>query len=214
VNGNPLDEAKGTSTEPSSRLFHNNHDGTFSDVTHEAALEFTGWGRGLCVGDYDNDGFDDLLVTYYGKNRLYHEEGNGSFKESCSLRRSCWRWQGVGNGLRLCRPRPRWKARSFGSELCPVRYQDRTRARPGGEMRVERQPGYVRTAWPRVLAEYPLSQSRWGKVRGRHFGPGSSGAVDRIEIRWPNSNSESFPGGSADRFVALIEGRSGTRHGS
>ena len=65
-------------------------------------------------------------------------------------------------------------------------------------------PGYLRTAWPRVLAEYPLSQSRWGKVRGRHFGLGSSGGVDRIEIRWPNGNSESFPGGSADRFVALI----------
>jgi hypothetical protein len=74
-------------------------------------------------------------------------------------------------------------------------------------------PGYVRTAWPRVLAEYPLLQSRWGKVRGRHFGLGSSGAVDRIEIRWPKGNSESFRGGSVDRFVALIEGRSGTPHG-
>ncbi|HVR25998.1 MAG TPA: ASPIC/UnbV domain-containing protein [Candidatus Polarisedimenticolia bacterium] len=72
----------------------------------------------------------------------------------------------------------------------------------------------MRTAWPRVLAEYPLSQSRWRKVRGRHFGLGSNGAVDRIEIRWPNGNSESFPGGSADRFLALIEGRGGTPHGS
>jgi hypothetical protein len=80
VNGTTLDGGK-TSLKPSSHLFHNNHDGTFSDVTHAAGLEFTGWGQGVCVGDYDNDGFDDLYVTYYGKNRLYHNEGNGTFKE-------------------------------------------------------------------------------------------------------------------------------------
>src|ERR1700678_864808 len=81
VNGTTLDKAKQTSLKPTSRLFHNNHDGTFSDVTKAAGLEFTGWGQGVCVGDYDNDGFDDLYVTYYGKNRLYHNEGNGHFKE-------------------------------------------------------------------------------------------------------------------------------------
>jgi len=81
VNGTTLDGAKGEKTQPSSHLYHNNHDGTFSDVTHAAGLEFTGWGQGVCVGDYDNDGFDDLYVTYYGKNRLYHNQGNGTFKE-------------------------------------------------------------------------------------------------------------------------------------
>jgi hypothetical protein len=60
VNGITLDEAKGRSTEPSSHLFHNNHDGTLSDLTHEAALEFTGWEQGVCAGDYDHDGFDHL----------------------------------------------------------------------------------------------------------------------------------------------------------
>jgi hypothetical protein len=50
-------------------------------VTQAAGLDFTGWGQGVCVGDYDNDGFDDLYVTYYGHNRLYHNEGNGTFKE-------------------------------------------------------------------------------------------------------------------------------------
>jgi hypothetical protein len=84
VNGTTLDEAKEKSLKPSSRLFHNNHDGTFTDVTRAAGLEFTGWGQGVCVGDYDNDGFDDLYVTYYGKNRLYHNEGNGTFKEVAS----------------------------------------------------------------------------------------------------------------------------------
>jgi hypothetical protein len=81
VNGTTQDKAKQTSLKPTSRLFHNNHDGTFSDVTKAAGLEFTGWGQGVCVGDYDNDGFDDLYVTYYGKNRLYHNERNGTFKE-------------------------------------------------------------------------------------------------------------------------------------
>ncbi len=84
VNGRllPSVTSKGTNTaEPSSRLFHNNHDGTFTDVTARAGLTATGWGQGVCVGDYDNDGFDDMYVTQYGKNRLYHNERNGTFKE-------------------------------------------------------------------------------------------------------------------------------------
>jgi hypothetical protein len=62
-------------------LYHNNHDGTFTDVTSLAGLKTGGWGQGVCVGDYDNDGREDFYVTYYGKNRLYHNEGNGKFKE-------------------------------------------------------------------------------------------------------------------------------------
>jgi hypothetical protein len=81
VNGSALDTANEKSSKPTSHLYHNNHDGTFSDVTRAAGLEFTGWGQGVCAGDYDNDGFEDLYVTYYGKNRLYHNQGNGTFKE-------------------------------------------------------------------------------------------------------------------------------------
>src|SRR5947207_3461707 len=66
---------------PTNHLFHNNHDGTFADVTEKAGLRSSGWGQGVCAGDYDNDGFDDLYVTYYGKNRLYRNQGNGTFKE-------------------------------------------------------------------------------------------------------------------------------------
>ena len=66
---------------PSSHLFHNNHDGTFTDVTVKAGLSATGWGQGVCVGDYDNDGYDDLFVTQYGRNRLYHNNGNGTFTD-------------------------------------------------------------------------------------------------------------------------------------
>lgn len=65
---------------PTNHLYHNNHDGTFTDVTAQAGLTATGWGQGVCVGDYDNDGWEDLYVTYYGKNRLYHND-HGVFTE-------------------------------------------------------------------------------------------------------------------------------------
>ena len=81
VNGNALEPTTAQNKNPTGHLYHNNHDGTFTDVTRAAGLTASGWGQGACVGDYDNDGFDDLYVTYYGKNRLYHNEGNGTFKE-------------------------------------------------------------------------------------------------------------------------------------
>jgi enediyne biosynthesis protein E4 len=80
VNGDALDSAR-EKLPPTGHLYHNNHDGTFTDTTRSAGLIASGWGQGACVGDYDNDGFDDLYVTYYGKNRLYHNERNGTFKE-------------------------------------------------------------------------------------------------------------------------------------
>jgi enediyne biosynthesis protein E4 len=79
VNGTRL-EGFAQGHAPTNHLYHNNHDGTFTDVTVQAGLGGTGWGQGVCVGDYDNDGWEDLYVTYYGKNRLYHNE-HGVFKE-------------------------------------------------------------------------------------------------------------------------------------
>jgi hypothetical protein len=79
VNGTTLDEPAGHAS--TSHLYHNNHNGTFTDVTQKAGLTHTGWGQGVCVGDYDNDGHDDLFVTYYGKNVLYHNNGDGTFTD-------------------------------------------------------------------------------------------------------------------------------------
>ena len=66
--------------EPVCRLFKNNRDGTFTDVTVKAGLARSGWGQACCVGDYNNDGWNDLFVTYYGQNALFRNDG-GTFKE-------------------------------------------------------------------------------------------------------------------------------------
>jgi hypothetical protein len=63
------------------KLYHNNHDGTFTDVTQKAGLNVELFGMGVAVGDYDNDGYDDLFVTAYGQNHLFHNNGNGTFTD-------------------------------------------------------------------------------------------------------------------------------------
>ncbi len=80
VNGTRF-EGLPAGVSPSNFLFHNNRDGTFTDVTRKAGLVRSGWGQGCCVGDYDNDGWDDLFVTYWGQNVLYHNNGDGTFTD-------------------------------------------------------------------------------------------------------------------------------------
>jgi hypothetical protein len=88
VNGAPLQDPtpKGTIPKKSgpaywNRLYHQKPDGTFEDVTEKAGLQGAGYGMGVAVGDYDNDGFEDLYVTAYGGNKLYHNNGNGTFTD-------------------------------------------------------------------------------------------------------------------------------------
>jgi hypothetical protein len=80
VNGSRL-EGFSADEAPTSHLFKNNRDGTFTDVTAKAGLAHSGWGQGVCIGDYDNDGYEDLFVTYFGKNVLYHNNGDGTFTD-------------------------------------------------------------------------------------------------------------------------------------
>ena len=68
-------------TPPHNRLYRNNRDGTFSDLTAAAGVGFQGWSMGACVGDYDGDGHPDLYVTNFGPNVLYRNEGNGRFTD-------------------------------------------------------------------------------------------------------------------------------------
>jgi hypothetical protein len=69
----------GTPPGSGNRLYHNNRDGTFTDVTAKSGLSDPGWAQGVCVGDYNNDGWEDLFLTYYGQNRLYRNNGDGTF---------------------------------------------------------------------------------------------------------------------------------------
>ena len=80
VNGWRL-EGFAKSHEPVCHLFKNNRDGTFTDITLKAGLARSGWGQACCVGDYNNDGWNDLFVTYYGQNALFRNNGNGTFTE-------------------------------------------------------------------------------------------------------------------------------------
>jgi len=85
VNGNRL-ESFAPSAAPTNHLFHNNRDGTFTDMTVRAGVASSGWGQGVCAGDFDNDGFDDLFVTYYGRqNILYHNNGDGTFTDVTAM---------------------------------------------------------------------------------------------------------------------------------
>jgi enediyne biosynthesis protein E4 len=94
VNGSTL-EGFPQGKEPTSHLYRNRRDGTFEDVTAKAGLALVGWGQGACAGDYDNDGDDDLFVTFWGANRLFRNLGDGRFEEatkSAGLELSRTRW--------------------------------------------------------------------------------------------------------------------------
>ncbi len=81
VNGATFDSLNGKEQTPHAGLFHNNHDGTFTEVGQKAGVANDRWGYGCSVADYDNDGWPDLFVGNYGKNRLYHNNHDGTFAD-------------------------------------------------------------------------------------------------------------------------------------
>ena len=95
TNGSRLDAHWEPGKEPTTHLYKNNRDGTFTDVTEKSGLGRSGWQTGVCVGDYDNDGWDDLFCTFWGHNILFHNNGNGTFSDVTSkagLAQSKGRW--------------------------------------------------------------------------------------------------------------------------
>jgi enediyne biosynthesis protein E4 len=81
VNGSTFDAMDGKVEPPHAALFHNNHDGTFTNVAEQAGVTNGRWGTGVTVGDYDNDGWPDIFVSNFGKNRLYHNNHDGTFTD-------------------------------------------------------------------------------------------------------------------------------------
>jgi hypothetical protein len=81
VNGATYDSLSGKTVAPHAALFHNNHDGTFTDVTAKAGVANDRWGFGVAIADYDNDGWPDMFVSNFGKNRLYHNNHDGTFTD-------------------------------------------------------------------------------------------------------------------------------------
>ncbi len=81
VNGSTFDAMDGKTTPPHAALFHNNHDGTFTDVAAQAGVTNDRWGFGVAIADYDNDGWPDIFVSNWGKNRLYHNNHDGTFTD-------------------------------------------------------------------------------------------------------------------------------------
>jgi enediyne biosynthesis protein E4 len=97
TNGTRLDTTWPPGKAPTSHLYKNNRDGTFTDVTEKSGLARTGWQTGVCVGDYDNDGWDDLFCCFWGHNILFHNNGDGTFTD-------------VTNKAGLAQDRIRWGA--------------------------------------------------------------------------------------------------------
>ena len=81
LNGSTFEALKNKEAPPKAMLLHNNHDGTFTDVTEKAGVANERWGFGVAVGDYDNDGWPDIYVSNFGKNRLYHNNHDGTFTD-------------------------------------------------------------------------------------------------------------------------------------
>ena len=81
VSGSTYEALDGKADPPHAALFHNNHDGTFTNVAEKAGVTNNRWGFGVAVGDFDNDGWPDLYVANYGKNRLYHNNHDGTFTD-------------------------------------------------------------------------------------------------------------------------------------
>jgi hypothetical protein len=144
VNGAPISDPTPLGTIPRKtdpkywhRLYHQKPDGTFEDVTERAGVQGLGYGFGVAVGDYDNDGFEDLFVTEYGGNRLYHNNGNGTFTdvtEKAGVGGSGWStsaaWVDLDNDGLLDLVVLRYVQWDFEDRLCMVNGTIQTYCRP------------------------------------------------------------------------------------
>ena len=191
VNADTLDSGARAS-RPTCYLFHNNGDGTFTDVTAKAGLTHSGWGQACCVGDYDNDGYDDLFVTYWGRNVLYHNNGDGTFTDVSEKAGVAGTADALGRRLRVSRLRPRWSSRSVRRQLREFRSGDGAASWPGGLLQLQRHPGAVRTAGVCRRDQSSVSQPRRRHV-SRRLGSVRHRPPHRARRRWCSSAATGDP---------------------
>jgi enediyne biosynthesis protein E4 len=188
----------------SNRLYNNNRDGTFTDVTAKAGLLDAGWAQGVCVGDYNNDGFEDLFLTYYGQNRLYRNNGDGTFTDvtaKAGLLYPGTRYSTgctfvdynrdglldlfVSNYLEIdlaTAPSPRWPCPTAITRACP------STAVPLGLPKAQALP--LSQQWRRHL--YRCLQRVRHQARSRIVRPHRR-RIDADEDGWPISSSPAIP---------------------
>ena len=161
TNGTRLDANWPPGKAPTSHLYKNNRDGTFTDVTEKSGLGRTGWQTGVCVGDYDNDGWDDLFCCFWGHNILFHNNGDGTFTDvtrKAGVYDEQFRW---GAGCTLLD-----YDRDGHLDLFVCNYIKLDPAKsPASDasdaaLPVERHPGHVRAARPYRRHQRSLSQQR------------------------------------------------------
>jgi len=148
---------------PVSRLYKNNRDGTFTDVTVKSGVARTGWGQGVCAGDYDNDGFEDLYVNLLGRLRTLAQQRQRYFHRcSQDVRRDHQpgRWSiALEHRLRVCRLQQRWAAGPFVANY--IDFDPKTTPLPEfRSLPLQRHPGSVRPARPKGRQEYSVPQQR------------------------------------------------------
>ena len=130
------------------RLYKNNRDGTFTDVTEKAGLRRTGWASAVTVGDYNNDGFDDLFVTYWGQNVLYRNNGDGTFTDvtkQAGLLHDGTRW---GSGCTFVDYDRDGRLDLFVANYLEFDFESVPKPGAIGELQLEGRPGDLRSARP------------------------------------------------------------------
>ena len=142
------------------RLYKNNRNGTFTDVTEQAGLKRSGWASSVSVGDYDNDGFDDLFVTYWGQNVLYRNNGDGTFTRCHCEGRAAAAGNALGIGLHVPGLRPRWPPGPVCGALPGIRFCDRSQAGRELQLQLERHSGELRPARSAARFAGALPQQR------------------------------------------------------
>ena len=153
----------------SNRLYKNNRDGTFTDVTEKAGLFRTGYAYGVTVGDYNNDGFEDLFITCWGQNMLYRNNGDGTFTDVTQAGRPA-RTPGRASAPAARSSITTATASSICSSPTISTFDPKTVPRAGADrqLQLQRCPGELRAARPAVRPSLALPQQRRRHVHRRH----------------------------------------------